>query len=144
MRKSRKWKFWLRILLNWCEKYLQINMMKRSISQNKQKQKQQNDIDFANVYCFKFFEFEFFECLLIDAFWLIANSEQNKMLTHRRLTKNCEKDELIWSCSKFALIVVFHFFMSFVFVSFVCKKFIFIDVDCEDVKNETHTFLMSL
>ena len=49
-----------------CEKYLQINMIKRSIFRTEKKQ--QNDIDFANVYCFKFFEFEFFEFLLIDAF----------------------------------------------------------------------------
>ena len=62
----RKRKFWSR-------KYLQINMMKRSIFRTKQKQKHQNDIDFANVYCFKFVEFEFFVFLLIDAFWLIAN-----------------------------------------------------------------------
>ena len=29
--------------------------------------------DFANVYCWKFFEFEIFEFWLIDLFWLIAN-----------------------------------------------------------------------
>ena len=49
-----------------CKKHLQINMMKRSIFRTKQKQ--QNNIDFANVCCFKFFEFVFFEFLLIDAF----------------------------------------------------------------------------
>ena len=36
-----------------CKRHLQINMMKRSIFRTKQKQ--QNDIDFANVCCFKFF-----------------------------------------------------------------------------------------
>ena len=70
----REWEFWSR-------KYLQINIQKRSISRAKQKQKQQNDIDFANVCCFKFFEFEFFEFLLIDAFWLIANYKTKSRLT---------------------------------------------------------------
>ena len=56
------------LILIECKKHLQINMMKRSISRTKQKQKQQNDIDFANVCCFELFEFELFEFLLIDAF----------------------------------------------------------------------------
>ena len=49
-------------------------LYKKSIDfSNKQKQ---NDIDFANVCCFNLFEFEVFEFLLIDAFWLIADFEQ--------------------------------------------------------------------
>ena len=39
------------------------------------KTKRQNDIDFANVNCWKFFEFEFFKFWLIDVFWLIANKK---------------------------------------------------------------------
>ena len=43
-------------------------MMKQLFFETKQKQrqKQQNDIDFANVCCFKFLEFKFFEFLLIE------------------------------------------------------------------------------
>ena len=96
----------MKILLNWYERYLQINMKNRSISRAKQKQKQQNDIDFADVCCLKLLEFVLFEFLLIDAFWLTANFEfENietwiRILTHKRLTKSCEKDELVWLSSK--------------------------------------------
>ena len=38
------------------------------------KQKQ-SDIDFAEICCFKLLEFELFEFLLIDEFWLIADIE---------------------------------------------------------------------
>ena len=92
----------------------------------KQKQKQQNDIDFANVCCFKFLEFELFEFLLIDAFWLTANFENiqtwNKILTHRRLTKNCEKNELVWLNNK--LNWSMFFFYSCHCFRIVCNKFI--------------------
>ena len=106
----------------------------------KQKQKQQNDIDFANVCCFKLFEFELFEFLLIGAFWLTADIRN--MTCWRQTneqTKICEKDELNWLRDRFTLIVVFHFFMSFVFVSLLwCNRFIFIEnIDCENVKNRT-------
>ena len=50
-----------------------------------EQKKQQNDIDFANVYCVKF--------LLIDAFWLIANFETKNHWRQR--TNDCEKDEFI-------------------------------------------------
>ena len=42
---------------------------------NKTKTKRQNDIDFANVNCWKIFEFEFFKYWLIDIYWLIANKK---------------------------------------------------------------------
>ena len=38
--------------------------------------RKQSDIDFADVCCFEFLEFEIFEFLLIDAFWLTVNFEQ--------------------------------------------------------------------
>ena len=88
--KRSRMKILLRILISIeCKRHLQINMMKRSISRAEQKQKQQNDIDFASVCCFKLFEFEFFEFLLIDAFWLAADSEIEKSLTttSKRLRK---------------------------------------------------------
>ena len=71
--------------LDRCERYLQINMMKRSISRAEQKQKQ-SDIDFANVCCFKLLEFELFEFLLIGAFWLAANSEAENHWRRRQTT----------------------------------------------------------
>ena len=107
--------------------------MKRSISRTKQKQ--QNDIDFASVCCFKFLEFEFFEFLLIDAFWLIANSETENHWRHERRANDCEKNELNWLRIKFTLIVVFHFFMSchcFRIVAVIDSSLI--DVDCEKCK----------
>ena len=71
----REWEFCWE---SWSRSYLQISMMKRSIFQSKQKQKQQSDIDFANVCCFKFLGFELFEFLLIGTFWLIANFEAER------------------------------------------------------------------
>ena len=44
-----------------------ISMVKRSISQNKQKQRQQGDIDFAGVCYLKLLGFGLFESLLIGA-----------------------------------------------------------------------------
>ena len=128
-------KILLRILSNWCERYLQISMINRSISRAK---KQQNDIDFASVCCFKLLEFELFEFLLIDAFWLIADSETENRLTKRwlfwRRANDCEKNELFWLNNK-SIDSCFSILRAIAFVSLVCKKFIFIDVDCEDVKN---------
>ena len=87
-------KILLKILSNWCEKYLQINMWKRSIFRTKQKQKQQNDIDFANVCCFKLFEFEFFEFLLIDRFWLTANFETKQNVDASTIDKKLRKKRI--------------------------------------------------
>ena len=128
MRRSREWEScWEACWEFWSRRYLQINMWNRSISRAKQKQKQQNDIDFASVCCFKLLEFELFEFLLIDAFWLTADVE----------TEICEDDELNWLRNRFTLTVVLHLFMSFALVSLLwCNRFIFVwNIDCEDVKN---------
>ena len=108
-----------------CKRYLQINIMKRSIfrAKQKQRQKQQNDIDFANVCCFKLLEFEFFEFLLIDRFWLIANVETKDRLTTTTTTKSWWENDLNWLNSKFTLTFVFQLFM--LLFSYRCNKFIF-------------------
>ena len=126
-------KILLRILLNWRERYLQISMKNRSISRAEQKQKQQDDIDFASVCCFKLFEFELFEFLLIGAFWLAADLETKNHWRQR--TDDCEEDGLIWSCSRF--IELLFFISSCDMLSYRCCVIdsFSIDVDCEDVKN---------
>ena len=119
--------------------------MKRSISRAKQKQKQQNDIDFANVCCFKFFEFEFFEFLLIDSLWLIADFETEIV---ERWIKCWRIDDWQKIAKKTNLFRLKNKFIDFSFsrihvICFhivVCNKFIFVDIDCENVKNRTHAF----
>ena len=54
------------------------------------KQKQ-NDIDFVDVYCFKLFEFELFEFLLIDEFWLIADVETKQNIDALTIDKELRK-----------------------------------------------------
>ena len=129
----------LRILISIeCRRHLQINMMKRSISRAKQKQKQ-NDIDFANVCCFKLLEFELFEFLLIDAFWLTADSEIESMnTTHWRRTNDYENDEFVWLNIK--SIDSYSSTLHVIALISLCNRFIFFDVDCEDVKNRTHAY----
>ena len=114
--RSREWESWMRILNEnfewefWSRRYLQINMMKRSILKTKQRE---SDIDFANVCCLKLLEFELFQFLLIDAFWLTADIEN---MTHWRRTDEqtevSENDELNWLYDRFLLTFVFLLFMS--------------------------------
>ena len=76
---------------------------------------------------------------------LIDCRYRDTILTHRRLTESCEEDELIWSCNRFIELYSSVFlFMSLLSYRLYIKDSSFNVVDCEDVTNRTHAFLMSL
>ena len=113
--------------------------MKRSIFRTKQKQKHQNDIDFANVCCFKFVEFEFFVFLLIDAFWLIANIEiwrvDDKQTNKQKFVKKNRWIDCVTNSHWLLFFISSCHLFSYRYCDVI--EFIFYDVDCENVKNRT-------
>ena len=70
---------------------------------------------------------------------MIADSEIKSMsTTHWRRTDDCENDELVWLNIKSidSYLSIFH---AIALIS-LCNRFIFFDVDCENVKNRTHAY----
>ena len=138
----KKFDNWLDVVEweSWSRKYLQINMMKRSISQNEAKTKRywfrkRVLSQTSRIWAFRVVTNR---RVLIDyRLWEYRDVKQS--IDALTTTKSCEEDEMHWLRDRLTLIVVFHLIMSCALVSLLwCNRFIFCDVDCEDVKNWMH------
>ena len=126
-------------------KYLQINMMKRSMSQNKAKAEAKAE----TTKRYRFRERMLSQISRIWAFRVFINrrvlidcrySKYDVLTTDRQTDKNLWRKRIELTAWQTHIDCCFSALHVICFRIAVCNKFIFVDVDCESVKNRTHAF----
>ena len=116
--------------------------MKRSMFQNQTKTKTTKRYRFRERMLFQISRIWIFRIFINRRVLIDCRLENEKLidksLTHRRLTKNYEKDEFVWLSNKFNRSIFFSYSCHCFRIVYVKNSFL--DVDCKNVKNRTHTF----